>query len=190
MQSDLNKLSSDVKEQGLELLKKTKLLDSLSEFGNVFVRGSYELDLMIDGDIDIYLVNNLINEENTLEVLNKLIKEGNFDGYLYYNYVKKPKSFFPIGYYIGLKTNYNGKKWKIDLWLMNEMHKQSEDVFKKVRKNLNEKNKNTILKLKYQVRKKQLNIPSHWIYLAVIDKNINSFSEFKHYLATSKDFSV
>jgi hypothetical protein len=54
------------------LLKKSDLLKVLSKYGDVFIRGSYELDLMIDGDIDIYVVNDKADKNLAIKALNAL----------------------------------------------------------------------------------------------------------------------
>ena len=72
------KISKDIKKEADVFMKKFKLIEFLSDFGEVHIRGSYELDLMVDGDIDIYVVNKALTKDLAIEVLNKLIMQNNF----------------------------------------------------------------------------------------------------------------
>ena len=65
MKNELQILSKQVKKEADLLLKKTRLIEQLSKYGNVHKRGSYELDLMVDGDIDIYVIDNQFSNELT-----------------------------------------------------------------------------------------------------------------------------
>ena len=123
MKIDLMQLSNSLHLEANSLLKKTKLISKLSKYGKVTLSGSYDLGLMMDGDIDIFIINKNINKLKSVTILKDLILQNDFNGYLYYDWTKRSHEGFPKGYYIGLKTDYKGRKWKIDIWLLSNMYK-------------------------------------------------------------------
>jgi hypothetical protein len=177
--NELNLLSKKIKKEADLLLNKSGLVNFLSKYGEVHIRGSYELDLMLDGDIDIYVINKRNNKNTILKIFNRLIVEAKFDGYIFYDFYKKTRKYFPKGYYVGLKTRYNKRKWKIDIWFMKKMDKRSDDLINYVKARLNNKNRGQILKLKSYCKNKNLNISSHLVYLAVIRHGITTIKDLK-----------
>ena len=183
----LYKKSVLIKKEADNLLNFCDLLNSFSPCKNVYIRGSYELDLMIAKDIDIYVVDKNIDKDFSIKILNKFIKENKFNGYIYYDYSKVIREGFPRGYYIGLKTFYNSNWWKIDIWLMNKMDKKSDDFMKYIKENINDNKKKIILKLKHYSQEKKMNIPSYVIYDAVIRHSIKNIRELNKFIK-NKDY--
>jgi len=168
VKTDLIKISQKVKREAHELLCKTELIRFLSKHGKVFIWGSYKLDLMMSRDIDINIVDKDSSKEKTIDILNSLIRENKFRGYIFYDFVKRRKKGFPKGYYIGLKTRFKGYKWVIDIWFLKQTDQESDKLLKNVKKNLNKERKLKILELKHQCIKNKLEIRSHLIYKAVL----------------------
>lgn len=181
MKNELQNLSHQVKKEADLLLKKTKLIELLNKYGDVHKRGSYELDLMIDGDIDVYVIDKQFSKDRAIKCLNELIVNNDFRGYVFYDFVKRRKRGFPKGYYLGLRTRLNGKKWNVDIWFMRTMDGVSNKFMKKVVAALNDANRNKILELKKIVKDKKIELPSFVIYKAVIDGgaiNMKQLAEF------------
>jgi hypothetical protein len=181
MKNELQNLSQQVKKEADLLLKKTGLIELLEKYGDVHKRGSYELDLMIDGDIDIYVIDEQFSKERAMKCLNELIANNDFRGYVFYDFVKRRKNGFPKGYYLGLRTRLNDKKWNIDIWFMKTMDGVSNRFMKKVAAGLNDATRDKILELKKIVKDKKIELPSFVIYKAVIDGgiiNIKQLTEF------------
>lgn len=168
IKTDLIKISKSLHSDADYLLKKSDLIKKLSKYGKVSITGSYDLDLMMDGDIDIFIINKDINKEKSVSVLKDLINDGYFNGYLYFDWTKRKHEGFPRGYYIGLKTNFKEIKWKVDIWLIDDIYKPTEKLMNFIKLNLNEKNKKIILDLKYKAKTKNLNLRSSDIYLKVL----------------------
>lgn len=168
MKIDLIKLSNSLHNDADLLLKKTDLIKKLSKYGEVVIGGSYDLDLMMDGDIDIFVVNKKIDKQKSANILKDLIMYNDFNGYLYYDWTKRKHEGFPNGYYIGLKTNFKTIKWKIDVWLINKKFEPAQKLMNFIKLNLNEKNKKIILDLKYKTKTKNLNLRSSDIYKKVL----------------------
>jgi len=181
MSENILKKSAELKIEAEALLKKLRLLEFLKRYGQVFVRGSYELDLMAEGDVDIYVVNNKLNKDLAVDALNKLIKKNQCRGYLFYDFVQRRKSGFPKGYYLGIKTRFKKIKWNMDIWFMPEMDKKSDRLMNFVKNNLTAENKRKILAIKFEIKKNKLDIPSYLVYLGVLKNKAKNLVEIKKY---------
>lgn len=179
MLDNLEKKSKIIKKQADQLLKKNGLTIFLKKYGKVFIRGSYELDLMIDGDIDIYVINKKMSKKIAVKALNELIEKNDFRGYLFYDFVARRKKGFPQGYYLGAKTRFRNQKWKIDIWFIKEMDKKSDKLLEFVKNKADKNDRKNILKIKKAYKDNNLNISSHLVYLMVINEGVKSFSDFK-----------
>lgn len=168
IKADLIKISKAFHLDADSLLKKSDLIRKLSKYGKVSITGSYDLDLMMDGDIDIFIINKEVDKKKSVVILRDLIMDGYFNGYLYFDWTKRKHEGFPKGYYIGLKTSVKDIKWKVDIWLIKDIYKPTEKLMNFVRTNLNETNKKIILDLKYKAKNKNLNLRSSDIYLKVL----------------------
>jgi len=169
MKINLLKLSNYLHDDADVLLKKTDLIKKLSKYGEVSISGSYDLNLMMDGDIDLFIINKKINKQKSIDILKDLIMQNDFNGYLYYDWTKRKHDGFPEGYYIGLKTDFRERKWKIDIWLVKEVYKPTEKLMNFIKSNLNEKNKKIILDLKYKAKTNNSNLRSSDIYKKVLE---------------------
>ena len=174
-------VSRQLKREADRFLRRTALLDFLQKQGNVNFVGSYSYDLMVDGDIDIHVANSSMNKARSLLILNALIKANHFRGYVYYDFTVHRHAGFPRGYYIGLKTRFLGRKWKIDMWLLKKADTRSDQIGRLVKTNLNAKNKLAILRLKSLVKAKMLPLTSVDIYRAVFLEKIKSPADLKKY---------
>ncbi len=170
MPTNLLDLSASLHRDATALLKKTDLLKKLSKYGEVVLSGSYILDLMMDGDIDLFIVNEDFDKPKSVKILSELIAQGDFNGYLYYDWSQRRRAGFPQGFYLGLKTDFRGRKWKVDVWLVNKAFAPTKRLMKMVRENLDEKNKKEILRLKYQAKIKNSGQRSSEIYRQVLGK--------------------
>ena len=168
MKVDIFKLAKSFHDDADVLLKRTGLIKKLSKYGEVLISGSYDLDLMMDGDIDLFIINKKIDKQKSINILQDLIIQNNFNGYLYYDWTKRKREGFPPGYYIGLKTDFKKRKWKVDIWLVKEIYKPTEKLMNFIKSNLNEKNKKIILDLKYKTKTKNLNLRSSDIYKKIL----------------------
>ena len=171
MKTNLLELSKSLHGDADALLKKIGLIKKLSKYGEAQIGGSYDLNLMVDGDIDILVVNKKINKQKSVDILKELVMQDDFNGYLYYDWAKRRHKGFPKGYYIGLKTYFRERKWKIDVWFVEASHKPAEKLMNFIKSNLNDKNKKIILDLKYKAKSSNSNLSSSDIYKKVLLKD-------------------
>lgn len=182
---NLLKESQSLKISADSLIHESGIVQILSNYGIVKTVGSYALDVILDNaDIDFCVVSEQVSKEQALDLLNALIWQNYFDGFLFYDFVSKMKrDGFPEGYYIGLKMkSYQGCQWILDIWfLTDENDKKLTEYYKEL---LTEKNREVILEFKQYkklspYKKKILSID---IYDAVLVHNITTVDEFIEYI--------
>ena len=145
---ELFSVADNLKKEGDFLLRDSKLIETLSQFGGVHISGAYSVNLMMHGDIDLYVVLGECTQEKVLEILNVLIRENYFRGFYYGDYIKYPKDGFPKGYYIGLNTMHNNAFWKFDLWFIDKVDEEKDTYMKFIEENLTDETRYEILKRK------------------------------------------
>lgn len=170
---EINEYSQKVKLEAQDILGQTQLLDFLKEFGEVKIIGSYALDIMVARDIDIYVINKDFTKESVVDIYQQLIFKNDFKGYIFYDYVNRTKDIFPTGYYVGLKHRFFDKKWKVDIWFLNEPDKKSFDMMEKL-ENISEEKRELVLELKYYNHMNNLDVPSYIIYNGVLKNQLMS----------------
>jgi len=170
--------SKRVKRDAHKLLVDSGLIEILGRFGKVELTGSYALDLMLTGDIDIHLFGDF-ERDRAILILNELIKNTKFTGYMFFDWVSFRNPNFPTGYYLGLKQKVDGyeKQWKIDIWLIKKARKESIKYMELV-KNCTEEQKEAILVLKEWRDKNDPGLSSTKIYDAVLREGIRTVSGF------------
>jgi len=165
------------------LLYEDGLFDFLKKYGKIQIVGAYDTDLMMHGDIDLYVVNKNLDREKSLEAFYKLLKGANYRGYLFFDHVNyRTKDIYPHGYCIGLRKDVEGEKYNFDIWFLRERLSDKEKYHQDIKGRLNEKNREIILMLKKYRKDKGFDIPGVVIYEAVLDNKVESVSEFKKYL--------
>lgn len=169
---DLINKADDLKRTADKILEESDLINTLREYGDVKIVGSYKYNLMTNGDIDIYVLNEDPSKELAINVLNKLIEMGHFRGYFFYDWVKYRKTEFPIGYYVGLKTRVDNQKWKIDIWFLKKPIPELVGL-----KNMDSEKRETILKIKFERDKKCLPISSYEIYDSVLNREVKEIKD-------------
>ena len=177
--NNLLKKSREVKKDADKILYDSKLIKILEKFGEVEITGSYAADLMMTGDIDIHLFGKF-DIVKAKEILNSIIDQTTFTGYMFFDWVTYRNLDFPVGYYIGLKQKIKGyeHQWKIDIWLVEKDRDESIKYMQKLR-NVTDQEKLAILSLKKWRDEKRLDLSSTKIYDAVIDKGTRTIQEFK-----------
>jgi hypothetical protein len=162
-------LQADVlKKDGDFLLHESNLITHLSLYGDVHISGSYSVDLMVNGDIDLYVVLGDFKKEKVVEILNKLIEEDYFRGFYFGDYIKHPKAGFPSGYYLGLNNIYREQFWKFDLWFVKNTDEEKDSFMKTLKENLTEQSRYEILKRKQERNAAKSEISSYEIYKQVL----------------------
>lgn len=187
MRNKLIEESKRIKKVADYLLYEDGLFDFLKNYGEVQIVGAYDTDLMMHGDIDLYVINSNLDREKSLEAFHKLLKGANYRGYLFFDHVNyRTKDIYPHGFCIGLRKDVEGEKFNFDIWFLRERLSDKEKYHQNIKKRLNDENREIILELKKYRKDKGLDIPGVVIYEAVLDNNVKTIKEFKRYLKTIK----
>lgn len=175
---NLVKQSEIFKKEADSLLQNSKLLKLLRSYGRVRLTGAYRLNLMLDGDIDIHVTYPKMSKKSVIKILNQLIEQGFFRAYFFGDWVQFRRVKFPRGFYIGLKTVFNRRKWKIDIWFLKRDDSKEIRLINFVEKNLDSKKKQTILRFKQIRNRSNLKISGPDIYKIVLEKGITDPKDF------------
>jgi hypothetical protein len=187
--TDLLKKSSNWKKEAANILSDSGLEKVLKKFGEVEFSGAYAVDLMMSGDIDIYVLGKAFTKKKVLEIFNQIVNFCFFQGYLFYDWKHHKHPDFPSAYYIGLKTRVKNTKWKIDIWFLTRKDLQNIKYHDLGELKLNREQKLTILKFKQFRNEHFPKISSFLIYEAVLKHKIKTLLNFKKFIEASEDKS-
>jgi len=171
-------------EEADKLLDYSRIYSLLSRIGEVKIVGSYEYNLMLGPDLDIYVIVPTDRARvAALDALNQLIQQNHWNGYLYYDFVKhssKNHPDFPKAYYVGVKSDFSKNRWKVDIWFGNEDTLRINNDW--IKDTLNNETKKIILELKAARNDGEIKTDSLNIYVAVLRNNVKSVEEFKNWV--------
>jgi len=171
--------SDQWKKHAEELLEESKLIRFLSELGDVYFTGSYRYNLMMSGDIDLYILHPQAGKKMTVSIMNALIEENYWNVYFYGDWVNFRAPDMPVGHYLGLKRDFAGSRWKVDIWNTPQVEAEYLDYNEWIEQTLTPNTRETILVIK------QANIQYKWdiscitIYNAVLNKEVANLEEFQ-----------
>lgn len=170
-----------------KMLADSDLVKILSRFGKVSFHGSYVLDLMLNGDIDMYVVGKSFTKNDVIKILTTIAKSTTLSAYSLADHktFTHKRGIFPNAYYIGLQNRIKGEKWKIDIWFL------TPPELRRIKKglvdtgNITKQQRLTILQFKDWRNKHNPKISGHYIYQAVLENNISSLTGFRKFIKTN-----
>ena len=179
---NLIKYNESVKNECNKLLSDYKLMDILKEYGDVTLTGSYELDLMVWRDLDLYIDVDKVNLENIYNLVNTI--NNTFKPvWGEYKDTRNDNSGCPKGFFVGFETYLiSDELWNIDIWFASKDYiKKSKEYIKNIKEIIDDNNKQIILKIKSDLCKN----PSYGseffsivIYDGVLKNGIETKEEF------------
>jgi hypothetical protein len=140
------KLSIKTQKEAETILDKTKIIDLLSQFGDVRVGGSYYAGLMYSPDIDITVATKN-PRESAITFLNRIISKRSFQKYQYGDFENFPLENRPRAQIAVLILPFNKRRWEIEIWFTKE-HFKDQLEFEEKLKNLPDEIKAEIITLK------------------------------------------
>ncbi len=182
--------SKEFKSQADEILKKTKIVELFSTYGEVKMVGSYPLDVMLREDLDIYVLVKEHSYAKVVEIITSLLSLNYFQQICFANWLDHSREKGLKGYYLEPKVNIGGNRWKLDIWFMTEdQYKFHTEKFLELLKNNEnaDKLRLKILELKNHYRegdKYQGNINGKLIYKAVLEHGVRTVEQFENYVKT------
>jgi virulence-associated protein VapD len=174
-----------IKTEADNLLKKYDLQNYLSKYGEVFVQGSYYLNLMTWRDLDINLAVKDYDVMKHFEIGSYLAKSLDAYKMSYRNETIRKTDNYPSGYYWGLYF-YDSNYWKIDLWVIsyNDLEKSKRQL-SNIKTKLTPKYIESIKLIKLETAKRKNYRKEYYsidIYKAVLENGINNVGGFIKYL--------
>ena len=139
-------MTSKIHLEAQKILTQTKILKTLSKFGNVRIGGSFYTDLMFDPDIDISVAS-ANPRKSAREFLQTIVKKRIFQKYQYGDFEKFPRKNRPKAHIVVLILPFNSRQWEIEIWFVKK-HNSEQIVLEEKLKNLSAKKKAEIVKLK------------------------------------------
>lgn len=147
---DILAISKKTRDTAKRLISEKNVLEILSKFGEPKIIGSYEMDLMLDEDIDI-VVKTDNPKKSAIEALNKFIELETVQKYEFGDFVTYPRKNRPNSYIVNLRLEYENAKWEFEIWFFKEIESQLEQL-NEIKSKINEKNRLRILEMKYERR--------------------------------------
>jgi hypothetical protein len=173
-------MDDDLKVLGNKILYKEGLYNILSKLGNPQIVGSYDLDLLVKPDIDIYIPVDKYDIERYFEVCTEIanrIKPIRMK-YIDQSIAQFEEFKFETGYFLGINFKRDNIRWSIDVWLF------TKDIFKEkiayhnsIKEKINEINRKIIIEIKSSIYKNP-NYRSVDLYESVLFDNVKSLEDF------------
>ena len=161
------------------LLAESQLLPFLREWGEVYFTGSYRYGLLLSADIDLYLLHPQAGQEQAVSILNALIEQGYWNVYFYGDWVNFRASDMPLGHYIGLKRNFGGVRWKVDIWNTPQVKSTYLEYNEWLERTLTPATRELILAIKQANIRYKWDLPGVTIYDAVLTNQVASLEAFR-----------
>jgi hypothetical protein len=178
--------SHEFRRQGEELLSSSELPQVLGKYGELKFVGSYPAELMMNGDIDIHVVREkAFSKQEVLDAFNDIASHTHFISYYIGDWNgTNIHPEFPDGYYVGMKTKFADRNWKIDTWFISydEQAKRDQEKIDITRTPLSEKQRESILQFKKFRNDNNVGISGQKIYEIVINEGITELEDFKERL--------
>lgn len=185
-----NMSNAELRAEADHLLYGKGILELMSRYGKVHVRGSYALRLMAWKDLDIYLEMSALDEEPFRKLGGELTVVLSPTRVTYNNRVTEPMPGMPHGFYYGFRLgDLHSGGWKIDLWAMEAAEMNPRMLFEEqLAARLTDSTRKVILAIKAQVwthPEYRKSITSMDIYRAVLDGGAVDVGGFWSFLGRS-----
>lgn len=171
-----------------QLLASSGILSILGRHGEVKLIGSYPVGLMANGDIDAHIIRKkMFTKVEVLEILTAVIANTMFTSYSFGDWYKSGNDpDFPHGYYIGLKKVYRGRKWKIDLWFLDQaqQHRIDRERLNIGNIQLTRAQRVLILRLKQYRNDLDITMSGQKVYEAVLVDGVTTIAGFRKWIAS------
>lgn len=148
----MNNLNNTIKKEADEILYENDLYNILHNYtkkDNIYVSGSYELNLMIWRDLDIFIDIENISQDNIYDLVGKVINKFR-PVWLETKDTSNENTGCPKGYFLGFETlKVNNQLWNIDIWVTDKKHITNHvEYMNKVKSKLNDNTRTIIMNMK------------------------------------------
>src|SRR5437762_3079484 len=187
MSKDLDQIAKKIHAEADELLDQTGLLKILEKYGIVHVTGSYSLGLMTWRDLDIYIENSAITENDFFQLGRDIVNLLRPAKMSFRNERISKTPGLPRGLYWGIYLGDERKgAWKIDIWTTDSQGFEPVRAFgERIRERLTNTNRSLILKIKSAVwshPRYRREFSSSDVYRAVLEHGVVDVEGFWKYV--------
>ncbi|KOS64433.1 hypothetical protein FJQ98_12275 [Lysinibacillus agricola] len=155
-----------------------EIIGKCNKIGQAHVVGATAYDLLVDHDIDI----ETFSAAEAMLILSDLTSNPKVLELKYRNYLETPFN----GYYFKIQYQHAAPSeiWNIDMWLFSETRNGplSRDLVSFMNNSLTIDNRKYMLKIKEELLKKSIILPSIYVYQAVLDNDIRSTEAFLNWI--------
>jgi hypothetical protein len=187
MDKTIPDINQKIKNEADVILYRQELFTVLSKYGVPYITGSYALNLMTSGDLDIYVQKENMDEAEFFQLGAEINKRYHPVKMSYRNERITQTKELPFGLYWGVYLGNERKDgWKIDIWAVDE--KECQRLLKfcnDIAAKLTPLSEEIILIIKsncWQDPEYRRSYSSKDIYEAVLDQGITTLQEFRTYL--------
>src|SRR5262249_43319984 len=139
-------------------------------------------------DIDLNVIHPECDLNMALEIFDRFVRQGSFLRFGFIDSVRgKPAwadpTTYPVGYYLGMVTDFEGTEWKVETWLL-RLPPPSQDW---IQDRMNPEQQRTILALKHLRNTGNWKASSYDIYRAVLLGGARNPSEADSWLRKEQE---
>lgn len=196
----------NMKKQANEMLAYYSIPSCLRKYGDLFVHGSYEMNVMVRPEIDYYLLSDRFTSNTVYACIKALNERVPAKTALVINQVDHEKSFNPVsGVLVEYKLMHKQREWTLDI-CFGEKDKFMPWIGKynaNLKKLFTPESHEDIMKIKTQATNSPLykksnfklasasgSFSSNDIYIAVLDYKIRTYEQFVNYLSEKKGLDI
>lgn len=174
------KLSKILKNEGQIILKDKGILSILNSYGKTTIVGSFDLELLIKPDIDLYVEIEDYDIKKHFEVLGSIANNLRPIRVKYLDLRQANWKDFPMkeGLFIGINLEHNGKEWSIDGWALRpEVYTERVNYHNNIKDKIFGNKFDILFQIKYDIYKCK-DYKSVDLYDAVLSHNVTSTEDY------------
>lgn len=169
--------------EACQLMESIRLMEALQPFGEVFLTGSYFLDVMVYPDLDLYVP--MTSIANIFAAAGKMA--GN-PGVIRVTFENEEHPILPGGLYLNLRVNLGnwGRPWKVDIWWLEEdLIREKREIMNHFKQRLTPELRQQIIRYKNNLINTNGRTPQfsgYFVYRAFLDEGLRDPVEITGYL--------
>jgi len=180
--SDFIEYSDKLHEKAKRLLKEFSFEElAKKHFGNIVYTGSFVFNLMIDADIDSNIICSPLDKAKIMAFADDLTDIPECRKVILYNRLHEKPSYFVINVE---RFVFEDETWTLTFFIQESDFQNAINKSEEIKSSVTPENRKLILELKdWRVKARlKADIPSVWVYDAVLDKGITDLEMFKGYV--------
>jgi len=167
-------------------MKTIRLMEALQSSGEVFLTGSYFLDLMVYPDLDLYV--SMTSIANIFAAAGQMASS---DRVIRVTFENEEHSILPGGLYLNLRVNIGdwGRPWKVDIWWLDKkLIQEKKEIMQRFKQLLTPDLREQIIRYKASLINSAGRTPQfsgYFVYKAFLDEGLRDPAEITGYLVAN-----